>query len=152
MANLNAIGGEAVVEYLVERIPELERRLADANVDLHANPDELTEERQQQLLSAAQIGRWALSRWTGRVFDNDQQIGNWWKENQSKSQGSWLRESLELTAGRADRGDIESQHLLRVLLPDSPERSRVQWVRDNQVYFAYDEQNGCFHLDRNAFP
>jgi hypothetical protein len=176
IAEMTRVGGEEVVAYLVPRVAELEQRLADANLDVRANADNLSEERQRQTVLATQAARWALARWTGRVFDDPQQVAKWWDENAGKSQGTWLRESLETTAARADRGDAEAQYLLRVLLPELPrlggdgafmppleargaevaneplQAFRVQWVREKQVYLGYDHAAGCFRMDPHAFP
>jgi hypothetical protein len=178
ITEMTRVGGEEIVAYLVGRGAELEQRLASANVDAKANPDGITEERQQQMVLAFQAAQWAIARWTGRVFDDVEQMETWWDASTGKSQGTWLRESLEATAERADRGDPQAQYLLRVLLPELPrvgmEKSwappmvqvvasddratephqvfRAQWVREKQPFLGYDDRGGCFRVDGNAFP
>ncbi len=176
IAEMTRIGGEEIVAYLVPRVAELEQRLTDANLDARANADGLGEERQRQTVLATQAARWAVARWTGRSFDDPRQFATWWDVNAGKSQGTWLRESLEITAERADRGDAQAQYLLRVLLPELPRQGgeraftppleprgsepaseplqafRLHWVREKQVYLGYDHVAGCFRVDPRAFP
>jgi len=150
---MTQVGGEDVVEYLVKRLPEWQERLAAAAVDAKANPDQISEERLQQLLIATQRASWGLSRWTGRIFDNPRELIEWWEQNADKSQGSWLRESLDETAQRADGGDEVAKKLLTVLVPEiAHDGSKLQWLRRNQLFLGYDERNGCFKNDPAAWP
>ncbi|HEX8523813.1 MAG TPA: hypothetical protein VF669_16270 [Tepidisphaeraceae bacterium] len=165
-ANLARIGGEETVAYFVGQLPDLERRLTDANLDLSTNADLIAEERQKQLLLATQETRRGIARWTGQHLENPQQLAAWWEKNRIKSQGTWLRESLWALASRADGGDAAASKLLRVLLPELPNpvnqapttepsgarASALQWLNDNQIYLSYDDAGGCFRLDPRAFP
>jgi hypothetical protein len=115
--------------------------------------------------------RGGIDRWAGRSFDSDADRFAWWKVNKDKSPEQWLRNSLGITAQRADTADRTGAHpeawLFHEVLPDAPyavdeskvlaprsvyilgteqEPYRVKWLDQHRAELVYDANTGAFRL------
>jgi hypothetical protein len=171
-AQLEQVGGEKAVAYMVGVLPALRKRLADFHLspeaDLHQGFSNLDASRE---LTAYRGCIWAIERWTGRTFAGDAEIAAWWQANKDKSQRQWLEKNLERTAAEADGGNARAQLLLRQAIPALPhaeeddpidrpwqirERGsyrenrlppfRAAWLKEQRGKIQYDEKLALFVL------
>lgn len=168
---LTAMGGEKSVATMMEMFKPLAVKAKASGLDRATNWQGIEDREKLEFLLVYQECRWGITRWVGRVFQKDEEITAWWKDNKGKTQEQWLRDGLDLTAAKADEGDAEACGLLRILLPDLPMANgeypwsppgssyegdfrikklppyRVAWLKQSRkAGLVYDEQLGGFRL------
>lgn len=165
--SLASIGGKEAMAYAVDHLDALASASKGVSETDKSNCEGL------HALEAAQGCRWMIESHAGRIFDTDDEIRAWWKQNENRSPQQWLEDSLTMTAQRADAGHARAQALLRKLLPDLPNKQgdldwlppgyhrmggpvrvpstppfREQWLRENRGRLVYDESRMCFRVRR----
>ena len=134
----SAVGGEVLMAYYFDSLPRLSTKDALGGC------------------------RYAIGRWAGRLFSNDDERIRWWQENKDKTQEQWLRESLPVLVRQAARPGLPglvASSTAATILPDLPmKRTKadgygnpraddpVGWLRLNRSRLRYDEQAGAFRL------
>jgi hypothetical protein len=167
---LGQVGGEEIMAYLVQCLPKIDAKLTELAVKRDTKQAFRSDDPRLNYLSSDRDCGRAIDRWAGQVFADHAMRLKWWQANKDKSAEQWLRDSLPITAARADKGEFQAQYFLRQLVPDFPYGKdeaqilrrppvaipppatapliegpfRVQWLKDHQSELRYDPVIGGF--------
>jgi hypothetical protein len=167
--NLEHVGGEEAMAFMVQSLPQLRQRVKEFGVESDVDLEQVWGLEAGNAVLPYRGYRWGVERWAGRTFATDQEIADWWIEAKSQSQRQWLEENLDRTSAEADAGSAKAQYIIRHLLPDLPHADddkpfdppwlqrgekpyrenqpkpyRVRWLKDNRTRLEYDARQSVF--------
>jgi hypothetical protein len=167
-SDLGRIGGEEVMAYLVQCWPRIDAKLAELGVRRDTKQSFRGDDPRLNYLGRDRECSRGIDRWAGRLFADNKERLAWWQANKDKAAEQWLRDSLPISAARADGGDRSAQYLVRQIVPDLPYGKdefealsfrpslppppadliegpfRVRWLKDHQSTLRYNTAIGGF--------
>ncbi len=167
--DLDRVGGEKAVAFMVQALPQLRQKVREFGVELDVDEDHMSDMQVRDAVLTYRVCRWGIERWAGRTFRNDQEVVDWWANAKGQGQREWLEENLDRTSTEADAGSAKAQYIIRLVLPDLPHADdddpfdppwqrragmsyrekrlgpyRMQWLRENRARLEYDERQSFF--------